>query len=224
MTFNINSPEFNDNRNYSYNGDVVEMRAEYKYFIENIPENSSVLDLGCGDGTLLGLLRNAKKCKVKGIEISESGVAKARLNNIDVLQGSIDKPLPFDNGQFDFAICNTTIQMVMYPEVLMNEMLRVSASQIISFPNFAFYKNRLQLLLRGVMPVHCLFGYAWYNTGHIHQLSCRDFELYIHSLRPDLDLTIVNKPAADSIKNYFIRKYPNMFEIFPIYHISHRKQ
>jgi methionine biosynthesis protein MetW len=80
-----------------------------------------------------------------------------------------------ENKQFDYAICNVTIQMVMYPEVLLSEMKRISHYQIISFPNFANWRNRLDLLLKGRMPKPMLFGYDWYNTGHIHQLSLKDF-------------------------------------------------
>jgi methionine biosynthesis protein MetW len=79
------------------------------------------------------------------------------------------------DASFDYAICNVTLQMVMYPEVTLREMKRIAQCQIISFPNFAFLLNRLELLLLGRMPRRMLSGYSWYNTGHIHQFSIRDF-------------------------------------------------
>jgi methionine biosynthesis protein MetW len=76
-------------------------------------------------------------------------------------------------------MCKVTLQMVMYPEKLLSEMVRVASRQIVCFPNFANLRNRVELLLMGRMPRAMLFGYSWWDTGHIHQLSVRDFEEYL---------------------------------------------
>ncbi len=220
MSFDINSPEFNDNRNYNYSPDAREVRKEYRYFVDAIPAGSSVLDLGCGDGTLMEILAVEKKCEVTGIELSESGVRIGKNKGLNVLQGRIDERLPFEDNSFDYAICNTTIQMVMYPEVLLREMMRVAPKQIVSFPNFAFYKNRMQLFFGGKMPAHCLFGYEWYNTGHIHQLSCSDFRELVSKISHNPKIKILNRATGSSPKDYLINTFPDLFHIFPVYFIG----
>ena len=169
----------NDNRRYNYFEHSSYTRAEFPIICDLVQEGSSVLDLGCGDGSLIELLQNKKKVRAEGLEISESGVAEANRRGIKAKLGRIDEESTYhgyQDKQFDYAICNVTIQMVMFPEVLIREMRRVSKFQIIPFPNFAFIRNRLDLLLGGRMPRPMLFGYSWYSTGHIHQLSVRDFE------------------------------------------------
>ncbi|MCE1190515.1 MAG: methyltransferase domain-containing protein [Ignavibacteria bacterium] len=173
---NINSPGENDNRNYNYEGCETEARSEYSFFVDSIPPGASVVDLGCGNGSLLQLLIDKKQVKATGVELSASGVAACIKKGITAIEGRIDEKLPFTDKQFDYAICNVTIQMVMYPDILLREMKRIARHLIISFPNFAFYKNRLDMFLKGRMPRPCMFGYSWYNTGHLHQLSIRDFE------------------------------------------------
>ena len=175
----IDKNPHHDNRNYNYQGFEDDHRSEYDYILNMIPQNAMVIDLGCGNGALLQLLTKRKNAKVQGVEISSSGTDICLKKNIPCLQAPIDQILPFPDNAFDYAICNVTLQMVNYPEILLSEMNRISKHQIISFPNFAWYKNRLQLLIHGIMPKAQLFGYNWYNTGHIHQLSIKDFDLYL---------------------------------------------
>jgi len=150
------------------------LRDEYPIIVDWVPEGSTVIDLGCGDGELLWLLR--KKT------VKRFGLDKIHQMGDSVSFGIIDDKITYNqiaDKSYDFAICNVTLQMVEHPEILLKEMFRISKNQIISFPNFANYRNRLELLFRGRMPQHALSGYKWFNTGHIHQLSIKDFELYI---------------------------------------------
>ncbi len=165
-----------DNREYEYTADRSAHREEFSKIVDWIPEGSRVLDLGCGEGSLLKLLVERKKAQVEGIEISPSGVEVCRSKGLKVRQGRIDEGLPWADGAFDIAVCNVTLQMVMYPEKLLSEMGRVATRQIVSFPNFANLRNRLELFFFGRMPRAMLFGHTWWNTGHIHQLSLRDFK------------------------------------------------
>jgi len=165
-----------DNREYEYTADRSAHREEFSKIVDWIPAGSRVLDLGCGEGSLLKLLVERKKAQVEGIEISSSGVEVCRSKGLKVRQGRIDEELPWVNDAFDYAVCNVTLQMVMYPEKLLSEMGRVATRQIVSFPNFANIRNRLELFFYGRMPKAMLFGHTWWNTGHIHQLSLRDFK------------------------------------------------
>ncbi|MEJ5263063.1 MAG: methionine biosynthesis protein MetW [Ignavibacterium sp.] len=213
----IDQPNQNDNRNYNYSGFEDFERPDYKYIVELVKENSSIIDLGCGNGSLIKLLKETKKCEVKGIELSESGVNIANGKGLDVIQGRIDETLPFNDNQFDYAICHVTIQMVMYPEILLREMKRIAKFQIISFPNFAFYKNRIELLLKGRMPKKMLFGYKWYNTGHIHQLSVKDFIDLVNEI-PGLNILKQTYIKTNSpFKNIMMRLFPNLFQQISIF-------
>jgi methionine biosynthesis protein MetW len=213
----LDIPSVNDNRNYNYTGFGDEDRKEYSTIISRVSPNSTVLDLGCGNGMLLHRLRTEKNAVGTGLEISESGVEICRQRGLNVRYGRIDEILPFKDNEFDYAICNVTIQMVMYPEVMLKEMKRVSRYQIISFPNFAFWKNRLDLLFRGRMPRRMLFGYSWYSTGHIHQLSIADFETLVDNVG---GLTIVERWADRSsifFRNYLNILFPNLFQLLALY-------
>lgn len=213
----IDKPALNDNRNYNYSGFEEFERPDYSYVIELVEENSKVIDLGCGNGSLINLLKKNKNCDVKGVEISDSGVQIAKSRGLEVINGRIDEKLPFSDNEFDFSVCHVTIQMLMYPEILIREMKRISKYQIISFPNFAFYKNRLELLFKGKMPEKMLFGYKWYNTGHIHQLSVSDFIELVNEIG---GLKIIKQSfvKTDSlIKNFLMKLFPNLFQQVSIF-------
>jgi len=168
----------NDNRKYKFTPESVAHRDEYPIIANLIKKGSKVIDLGCGDGSLLKLLKETKETKGLGIEISKSGVVSSLAKKIKAVQGRIDVKLPYRDKEFDYAICNVTLQMVMYPEVLLSEMHRISRYQIVTFPNFAFILNRYELLIKGQMPRTMIPGYDWYSTGHIHQLSIKDYRRF----------------------------------------------
>lgn len=188
-----------------------------------VDAGSNVIDLGCGNGELLAQLQSQKKCKVTGVEISVDGVEICQTRGLNVMNARIDEPLSFAENQFDFAICNVTLQMVLYPEILLNEMRRISKHQIISFPNFAFYKNRLQLLFKGIMPSKMLFGYNWFNTGHIHQLSINDFRNFVAQQN---GWQIVNEICVEEkslLKNFLMKMFPNLVQQIPIFLLRNLK-
>jgi methionine biosynthesis protein MetW len=208
----------NDNRNYIYSLDSISKRSEYSTITSWVRKGSSIIDLGSGDGTLLRLLKQKKDIKGFGLEISKSGVESAKNKGIKSIKGRIDVRLPFRDKEFDYAICNVTVQMVMYPEVLISEMVRISKKQIISFPNFAFFLNRLDLLFNGRMPRFMIPGYKWYSTGHIHQLSVTDFETFCseNSIKIlDRKHTFPDRPLHFRVP--FIREFPNLFALNAVF-------
>ncbi len=213
----IDDPRINDNRKYDYSQHHDSERSEYPIIVDMVKPNSRVIDLGCGNGTLLALLKKEKNIVDYGLEISESGVAVCKERGLNVSFGRIDERLPFEDNAFDYAICNVTIQMVMYPEILMKEMKRVSKYQIVSFPNFAFWKNRFDLMFNGRMPRTMLFNYSWYSTGHIHQLSFSDFSQLINDLG---GLKIVERRFTepnDPIRKMIASMFPELFHLLGIY-------
>lgn len=213
----LDSPLHNDNRSYDYSNTFTEEREEYKLICDLVEPNSKVIDLGCGNGSLLEKLIKEKNVAAEGVELSESGIAVCKEKGLKVHKGRIDEKLPFADNSFDYSICNVTIQMVMYPEVLLSEMKRISKYQIISFPNFAHYKNRLDLLLKGRMPKPMLFGYNWYNTGHIHQLSIKDFYELIENVWGMRILKKEYLTGSSQLKNIISGFSPNLFVPIIIY-------
>lgn len=211
MQKNFDDPEINDNRNYNYEGFPSIDRVEYPIIGSMVKRNSRIIDLGCGNGSLIEKLISEKFVDGYGMEISKSGVEACLKKKLNVIEGNIDQKLPFEDDFFDYAICNVTVQMVLYPEILIKEMKRIARYQIISFPNFAFWQNRFDLWIHGRMPKPMLFGYAWYSTGHIHQLSIRDFI----EISGKFNLKIVQSKTIhrfrNPIKQFLADNFPNWF-------------
>jgi methionine biosynthesis protein MetW len=214
--YDTNLPDKNDNREYDYTSTPEENRAEYATVVSLVQPGSKVVDLGCGNGSLMQLLAKEKNTTCTGVELAVSGADICRKKGFETLQRTIDAPLPFADNSFDYAICNVTMQMVQYPEVLLHEMKRVATYQVISFPNFAFYKNRLQLLFGGRMPKKLLYGYTWYNTGHIHQFSIKDFRELV-TKTGGLELLQQCSANKKGLFNLPARVCPNLFEILPVF-------
>lgn len=212
----FDSPEGNDNRKYDYTGHEFLERREFPVIMEMVRQGSSVCDLGCGNGTLMVKLRDELGCKISGMELAESGVEVCRKKGLEVLRGSIDQTLPWGDKEFDYAVCNVTLQMVERPEKLLEEMERIAKYSIISFPNFGYWRNRIEMLLTGKMPRKMLFGYSWYSTGHIHQLGLADFIEYI-SGRPGASVEkIVPAPTESVITDSLGAVFPSLFAYIPV--------
>jgi methionine biosynthesis protein MetW len=210
----IDNPNTNDNRLYDYSDCIEQDRAEYEIICDLVADGSKVVDFGCGNGSLLKMLQLKKNIIAIGYEISPSGVVACRDKGINAICESIDKFHPeLKDREFDYAICNVTIQMVMYPELLLKEMVRVSRYQIISFPNFAYISNRLDLLINGRMPQPMLYNYTWYSTGHIHQLSISDFTKIVKNIDNTKIVKQVGVPSKKNIlRNLISPLMPNLLE------------
>ncbi len=220
MKRRIDDPAASDNRSYEYEGTALQMRDEYDLILSLIPAGASVLDLGCGDGTLLGLMKEKKQVRGTGIDISPSGVAAAASRGLDAKVGRIDGGLDLPDDSFDVAVCNVTIQMVEYPERLLSEMKRVARQLIVSFPNFAFYRNRLELLVRGRMPRATLFGYSWYATGHIHQLSYSDFLDLVGDVGGLKVIGRASPPPRGLLRRILSPLAPDLFHLITVVHLA----
>lgn len=154
----------------------LKMRFEDDVLAGLIDINSRVLDVGCGDGNLLLHLKKSKKVDGRGIEIDQKKVQESVAKGLAVIEGDAEKDLiSYPNSSFDFAILNQSLQQFYDPRKVMNELLRIAKKAIITIPNFGYWKVRLQLVLRGTMPVTKNLPYTWYNTPNLHMCTIKDF-------------------------------------------------
>ncbi|ADE10277.1 methionine biosynthesis protein MetW [Sideroxydans lithotrophicus] len=156
---------------------IIQSRPDFAAIAAWIPQGSSVLDLGCGDGSLLRYLRETKQVRGYGVEISDANIAACIANDVNVIQSDLESGIAdFEDGSFDFVILSQTLQATRHTEALMNQIVRVGREGIVSFPNFGYWKNRLQVLT-GNMPVSDELPYQWYDTPNVHLCTLDDFEI-----------------------------------------------
>ena len=151
-------------------------RYDFELIARWIPEGSRVLDLGCGDGVLLAGLAATRATRGYGIEIDAGNVLASLKNGVNVIQNDIESGLSsFEDNAFDFVILSQTLQAMRNAESVLNEMLRVGREGIVTFPNFGYWRHRIDIL-RGHMPVSRTLPYSWYDTPNIHLCTVKDFE------------------------------------------------
>lgn len=173
-----------------------------------IPENVRVLDLGCGDGALLSLLRKDKNVKGTGVEISQDNILECVHSGIPVIHEDLNQGLSdFSDQSYDFVILSQTLQAVKRPDTLLEEILRVGNKGIISFINFGYYKLRLQLLFKGKMPETKTLPHHWFDTPNIHLGTIKDFR----KLCLRKNFSIVDEIPSTINQKMKIKLCPNFF-------------
>lgn len=156
------------------------LRPDFAMIASWVKPDTRVLDLGCGDGSLLRYLRDIRNVRGYGIEIDDAKVLACFQNGVNVIQRNLESGLSdFESDFFDYVILSQTLQAVRHTEAIVREMLRVSREAIVSFPNFGYWKNRLQIV-SGHMPVSESLPYQWFNTPNIHLCTLEDFEAFCH--------------------------------------------
>ena len=151
------------------------LHLNYSIIADMIESGSNVLDLGCGDGTLMKMLKD-KGVFVSGIDINEDNIVKCLEKGLSVIQGDIDKGLhEYPDKSYDYVILNQTLQSTEKPDYVIKEMLRVGKKIVVSFPNFAYWRVRFYLLFNGKMPKSNILPFEWFNTPNIHLLTIKDF-------------------------------------------------
>jgi methionine biosynthesis protein MetW len=198
--------------------DINKVKLEYRVILDLIPAGSSVLDLGCGDGELLNLLVKTKNVRGSGVEIDEQAVRKCASLGISVSQQDIEGGLSdYGDKSFDFVILNQSLQQVVKLEAVLKETLRVGDKVIIGFPNFVYYKSRLQMVFGGRTPVTPSLPNMWYDTPNLHFLSISDFQAYCRTRNLEIEKAIY----LDG--NRTIRFLPNFFAQTGIFLIKNQK-
>lgn len=163
------------------------MRPELELISEWIRPGTRVLDLGCGDGALLAYLRQHRQVGGYGLEIDTANIVKCIQVGVNVIHADLEAGLEdFGDSSFDYVIMTQTLQAVKHTEALLDEMLRVGRQGIVTFPNFGFWRCRVQIALQGFMPVVKTLPYQWYDTPNVHLFTIRDFEELCHRKHIDI--------------------------------------
>ena len=172
---------------------MTAQRYEFELISSWIPERARVLDLGCGDGVLLAGLNATHGVSGYGVEIDDAGVLASVRNGVNVIQMDMETGLStFEDNAFDFVILSHTLQAMRNVELIMKEMLRVGREGIVTFPNFGYWRHRLDIL-RGHMPVSKTLPYQWFDTPNIHLCTVKDFEDLCAKLGAEiLDERVIN--------------------------------
>jgi methionine biosynthesis protein MetW len=178
-------------------------RADFAAIANWIKPGARVLDLGCGDGTLLRFLAEQRDAIGYGVEIDDEGVLACVENGVNVVQGDMERGLSaFADDSFDYVILSQTLQAVRSSERVIAEMLRVGREGIVTFPNFGYWRNRLQVM-SGHMPVSDSLPYAWFDTPNIHLCTMADFENFCrdHGVRIRERIVITEGRAVTAMPN-----------------------
>ena len=152
------------------------MKKEFQIISELINNSTKVLDVGCGDGTLMKFLKDEKNVDTRGLEISKENVQNCISKGLSIIEGNAEKDLhQFPNLSFDYVVLSQTLQAFYNPENVIDDLLRVAKKAIVTIPNFGYWKVRVHLLLKGTMPITDNLPNEWYNTPNLHMCSIKDF-------------------------------------------------
>jgi methionine biosynthesis protein MetW len=177
------------------------MKNEFKIIANLLPHQSRVLDVGCGDGTLIKALINEKNIDARGIELGENNVKECISRGLSVIHGNAETELSqFPDKAFDFVILSQTLQAFYQPENVLEQLLRIGNRVIVSIPNFGYWQIRAKLLFSGKMPITNSLPYSWYDTPNLHMCSIKDFYQFCEKKKIKIDRIIgINGEKTSSI-------------------------
>ena len=195
------------------------MRADFELIQSWIKTRSRVLDLGCGDGTLLAALARSKQVRGLGIEIDADNLNQCVARGLQVIEQNLDEGLSnFADNSFDVVVMTQTLQAVHAPDKVLDETLRIGRESIVAFPNFGHWRVRWHLSSKGRMPVSKFMPYSWYDTPNIHFCTVNDFE----ALCKEKGIAILNKEVTSPQGRlpWLATVWPNLFGAMAVYHLQ----
>ena len=196
------------------------MKKEFKVIADLLPDNIRVLDVGCGDGSLMTCLAVKKNIEVRGLELEKQNVQKCIYKGLPVIQGNAETELyQFPNQSFDYVVLSQTLQAFYNPDKVLKELLRIGKSVIVSIPNFGYWKVRTSLLFFGKMPMTKTLPNSWYDTPNLHMCSIKDLFNYCDDQNIKIKKVIgVNEDKISLIKksNLEIKNFFSKLGIFLI--------
>ena len=175
------------------------MKEEFKIIANSIQREKSILDVGCGDGELMKFIYENISKKIRGLEISKDNVQKCIQKGLTVIEGNAEMDLQqFPSNSFDYVILSQTLQAFLNPEKVINDLLRIGKTSIVTIPNFGFWKVRFNLLFKGTMPVTKTLPNEWYNTPNLHMCSIKDFVNFCNDRKINLfkSLALTNNKVS----------------------------
>lgn len=186
------------------------MRIDQRTLDQWISSGSRVLDVGCGDGTLLRYLADTKNVRGYGLEISPDGIQACVAKGVNVVEQNLDEGLSnFEDNSFDTVIMSQTLQTMRFPDKLLAETARIGRQVLVTIPNFGHWRARLHLMFKGRMPVSDLLPFEWYNTPNIHFCTFYDFEILCNEMHLQvIDKSVVSERA---INQWLCTVNPNLF-------------
>ena len=196
------------------------MKKEFKVIADLLPKNVRVLDVGCGDGSLMSLLIKEKNIEARGLELIEENVKKCIYKGLSVIEGNAETELhQFPSQSFDFVVLSQTLQAFYNPEKVLKDLLRIGKSVIISIPNFGYWKVRTSLLFFGKMPVTKTLPNSWYNTPNLHMCTIKDLFHFCVEKNIEIKRAVgINEDKTSEIKksNLEIKNFFSKLGIFLI--------
>ena len=188
---------------------TASIRKDWKLIESFIENNSKVLDIGCGEGSLIKQLEETVQADTRGIEIDPELARKAIASGFNVVQGNAELDLSqYSNQSFDYVILSQTLQAMIKPKEVLIELLRIGNKAVVSFPNFGHWKIRSQLMLKGKMPITKDLPYSWYETPNIHFFTIKDFQQLCRELN-----IVIEKSIGLTSKGKQFNIYQNTFGV-----------
>ena len=191
---------------------MITLRKDLDLIANLVEDNSKVIDIGCGNGELLNFLSKNKNSKIQGLEINQKKVNKCVSKGLSVIQGDADKDLGlYPEKSFDYVILSQTIQATLEPKKILTELTRIGKRVIVSIPNFGFWKVRLDLLIKGKMPITSKLNSTWFETENIHLCTISDFTDLCDQLNLKIKQTVT---IASNKQKMFFGKPNKLANIF----------